>query len=206
MGAYKLITPPEQYPVVLSDLVQVHIKVDDTDEEAGLLDEYIKAATERTEDITQRNYMQRVWEYHMPDFSEMDCQGYVTLDKAPLVSIVSVKYYDSDNVEQTMNASDYQVDNSDLNKLGRIRFVGNTPAVYDRHDAIKIQFRAGYGAADATPSEQRTAISTHGASRAKVGILRAVADFYEHRQDESPTQSYQLNERIIHWLNPLRLY
>ena len=204
MGAHKLIVPPEEYPVALSDLVSVHIKVDDTDEEAGLITEYIIAATERVQDLLQRQLMQVTWEYHMKDFSEMDCNGYVRLLKAPLVQVVSVKYYDADNNEQTMDPADYQVDITSC--PGRIRFIGSLPSVYDRHDAIKIQYKAGYGAVDATIDQQRTAISTHGASRAKVGILRAVADFYEHRQDESPTQSYQLNEGIIAWLNPLRLY
>lgn len=204
MGAYKLITPPTEYPVVLQDLVAVHLKVDDTDEEAGLLEEYIKAATERVQDLIQRQLMQAVWEYHMDDFSEMDCDGYVKLLKAPLVSVVSVKYYDANNDLQTMSANDYQVDTT--NVPGRLRFIGDIPSVYDRPNAIQIQFRAGYGAADATADQQRAAITNYGASRAKVGILRAVADFYEHRQDESPTQSHQLNEGIIHWLNPLRLY
>jgi uncharacterized phiE125 gp8 family phage protein len=204
MGAHKLITPPTEFPVMLSDLVKVHIKVDDTDEEAGLLEEYIRAATERVQDEIQRQLMQATFEYHMDDFSEVDCDGYITLKKAPLVSVESVKYYDENNELQTMSADDYQVDTTRC--PGRIRFIGDIPSVYDIVNAVQIQYVAGYGSADDSPDEQRTAISNYGASRAKVGILRAVADFYEHRQDESPTQMYQLNEGIRAWLHPLKLY
>lgn len=204
MGAHKLITPPEGEPVQLSDLVSVHIKVDDTDPEANLITEYIKAATERVEDCIQRQLMQATWEYQMTDFNEIDCDGYLRLLKAPLVSVTSVKYDDENDDEQTMETTDYQVDST--NVPGRIRFISTLPTVYDKPNAVRIRYVAGYGAAGATVAQQRTAISENRASRAIVGILRAVADFYEHRQDESPTQSYQLNEGIKSWLNPLRLY
>lgn len=210
MGAHKLITPPTEYPVVLDDLVSVHIKVDDTDEEAGLIREFIAASTEKVEDILQRQLMQATWEYHMKDFSdsgahcEMDCEGYIRLLKAPIVTVVSVKYYDVNNAIQTLTASEYEVDTT--SEPGRIRFNGSIPGVYDRNDAVKIQYIAGYGAVDSTKDQQRTAITNYRAGRAKVAILRAVADLYEHRQDESATQSYEINENIRAWLNPLRLY
>ncbi len=205
-GVYQPITMPTEYPVTLSDLVSVHIKVDDTDPEADLINEYIKAATELVEDYTQRTFMQTVWEYQAPDFSEMDCEGYLKLMKAPLVSVESVKYVDSDKVEQTMDTSDYQVQSGLLNAPGRIKFIGSVPSLDDRPDAVKIRFTAGYGAEGATTDQQRTAISEKRASRAKIAILRAVAGFYEHRQDESRTPVYELTENIRAILSPLRLF
>lgn len=204
MGAYKLITPPAEYPVVLGDLVSVHIKVNETDDEANLITEFIKTATELVEDYIQRQLMQATWEYQMADFCKLDAQGYLTLWKAPLVSITSVKYFDSDNEEQTLAPSEYQVDTTSL--PGRIRFNGNIPGVYDRPDAVKIRFVAGYGNDGDDAGEQRTAISDYRASRAITAILRCVADFYEHRQDESRDKAYLLNENIKAWLTPLRLY
>jgi uncharacterized phiE125 gp8 family phage protein len=209
MGSYKLITPPTEYPVTLDELVAVHIKVDDTSDEATLIQEFIAAATERVEDYIQRQLMQAVWEYQMKNWDELAAgmykeNGYLRLDKAPLVAIESVKYYDGDNAEQTMNASDYQVDTTSL--PGFIRFIENLPTVYDRIDAIKIRFKAGYGADGNNATLQRTAITSYRAGRAKIGILRAVADFYVHRQDQSSRPVFTLSSDIKSFLNPLRLY
>jgi uncharacterized phiE125 gp8 family phage protein len=204
MSVHKLITPPSEQPVILADLVSVHIKVDDTSEEASLINEYIKAATELVEDLIQRQLMQATWELQMSDWLELDCDGYLRLLKAPLVSVTSVKYYDAAGTDTTLATSEYQVDTASL--PGRIRFIGEKPETFDRPDAIRILYVAGYGAAGANAAAQRTAISDYRASRAKIGILRAVADFYEHRQDESPSTVYQLSESTKSWLNPLRLY
>jgi uncharacterized phiE125 gp8 family phage protein len=169
----------------------------------------MKSATELVEDCIRRQLMQRTWEYQMDNWNELCAgmykpSGYLILDKAPLVSIESVKYDDENDDEQTMSADDYQVDTT--SQPGRIRFIGSLPTVYDKPNAIRIQFIAGYGEAGDNAAAQREAISDHGASRAKIGILRATADFYEHRQDESSRKTYKLNNSIENLLRPLKLY
>ncbi|HYG02110.1 MAG TPA: hypothetical protein VD927_06660 [Chryseosolibacter sp.] len=209
MGSYVLINPPSELPVTLDDLVAVHLKVDDTDPEAGLITEYMNAATELVQDCIQRQLMQATFEYRMKDWNETAASmykpsGYLKLDKAPLVTVGSVKYDDTDNVEQTLSTSDYQVDTTSV--PGMIRFIGNLPAVYDKPNAIRIRFVAGYGSALDSASAQRTAITSYGASRAKIAILRATADFYEQRTDESNKAKYKLNNSVEKLLIPLKLY
>ena len=64
------------------------------------------------------------------------------LSKKPAQSIVSVKYFDGDNVEQTATLSDFS-----LIKLEDRPYVesDNWPGAYDRADAITVQYVAGYG-------------------------------------------------------------
>lgn len=207
---YKLITPPTEYPVVLADLVSVHIKVDDTSYEASLLAEYIASATELVEDFTQRQFMQATWECQLRDWSEVGNGDYfLKLRKAPLVSVTSVKYDDSNDTEQTLSPSNYVVDTTSV--PGGIFFNGSRPAVYNKPNAIRIRFVAGYGTdADNTAALQRTAITSYRGSRAKTAILKAVADLYEHRQDEvmasGNTKTLKLTNSIERWLYPLKLF
>lgn len=197
---YKLITPPSEYPVLRDELAKVHIKVDGTDEDA-LLDTYIGAAVELVEDCIQRQLMQATWELQLTCW-DVDCNGYIRLNKAPLVSITSVKYDPADGgSEVAINPAEYQVDTTSV--PGRIRFIGNLPSVADKPNAIRIRFKAGYGADAADAAAQRTAVP----SRAKTGILRAVGDFYAFRQDEQSGQyTSKLSNSIENFLNPLRLF
>jgi len=72
----------------------------------------------------------------------------IVLPYAPLSSVVSVKYYDSANNQQTITSTDYNV----LKFINQKRFIEfndgyDLPSVYPRADAIEIQFKAGYGSA-----------------------------------------------------------
>lgn len=206
----KLITTPTQYPVTRDELVKVHIKVDGTLEDS-LLDIYLAAATEQVEDYIQRQLMQATWEWQMANWycdpqsilrHYSNASGvYLKLTKAPLISVASVKYDDASNVEQTLDTTEYQVDTT--SEPGRIRFIGSLPEVFDKPNAIRIRYVAGYGASGADVTAQRLLIP----SRAKIGILRGVADLYENRQDETAGTTFgKLSVDTLAWLSPLRLF
>ncbi len=196
----KLKTAPSAYPVTRDELVKVHIKVDGATEDS-LLDIYIAAATEQVEDYIQRQLMRATYELHMDNWSCDVVCGYLKLKKAPLISVVSIKYDDIDNVEQTLDASLYQVDI--ISEPGRVRFIGALPSTYDKPNAIRIEYLAGYGDASSDLVAQRALIP----GRAKIGILRGVADLYENRQDETAGTTFgKLSVDTLTWLSPLRLF
>ncbi len=196
---YKLITPASEFPVLRDELAKVQIKVSGTSED-GLIDLQIASATELVEDYTSRSLMQTAWELQLDDWL-VDCHGVIQLLKNPVVSVVSIKYDDVDDVEQTLDTDEYQVDIVSL--PAKIRFIGTLPSVYDKPNAIRIRFVSGYGAAADNATAQRAAIP----ARAKMGILRAVGDFYENRQDEITGSSIsKLSNSIESFLNPLRLF
>ncbi len=93
--------------------------------------------------------------YHV---GSVDCsyrtsgRGELKLPWPPLISITSITYYDSSNVQQTLSSSNYIVELS-TEGFGRITWASTAtiPAVYDRPDAIAITFTTGYANADAVP-------------------------------------------------------
>jgi len=193
----KLITAPSTTPVDLAT-AKLQAKVDGSVEDT-LLTAMLQAATDLVQDYIQRQLMQATWELQLTHWCT-DADGYIKLPNAPLVKVESVKYDNSANQEQTLSASEYQVDTTA--EPGRIRFTGTLPSVYDKPNAIRIRYVAGYGPDGASEAAQQAAIP----ARAKIGILRAFTDFYEHRQDQTSATVYKLPMSIEYFLNPLRLF
>lgn len=78
----------------------------------------------------------------------------VQLPMGSLQSVESVKYYDSDDVLQTVSTSDYYVDTL----KARVRFT-TLPDLQDRPNALEINYTAGYGdAATDVPEPIITAV------------------------------------------------
>lgn len=208
----KLITQPTYYPVTLNDLVKVQIKVDGTDEDT-LLEAYIAAATQFVENFTGLQLMQAVWEWHqnswyseykkLPDtryYCRDDYSTTVKLPYEPLVKVNSIKYDDVNNVEQTLDTSVYQVNT--LTTPGYVNFIGTLPSTYDKPNAIRINYTAGYGIDGDDIPEQQLAVP----SLAKFGILRTVADMDANRQDETQgIQMVGLKKDVEYFLSTIRV-
>lgn len=90
------------------------------------------------------------------------------LPVVPFASLASIKYYDTDNTQQTASLSDFVVFGNE--DWAYVEPVSSWPAMYDRPDAIEVIWTAGYGVLSDVPSN----------------ILHAakllVAHWYEHRE------------------------
>ena len=52
-------------------------------------------------------YLPQTWDLWLDDWP---CRDYISIPRPPMQSVASVKYYDTENVEHTMPATDYFVD------------------------------------------------------------------------------------------------
>lgn len=86
----------------------------------------------------------------------------------PFRDVVSLKYYDSDNTQQTADLADFVVFGNE--DFGYIEPLTAWPAMHDRPDAIELVFNAGYG----TPAEAPQTI-IHAAKL-------MIAHWYENRE------------------------
>lgn len=95
-----------------------------------------------------------------PIASASHCSPILSVPRAPLVSVQSVKYYDDAGVLQTISSGNYQVDIR--SKPGRIApvYTYTWPTPGRRLDPVEIAFTAGYGASsDDVPADLKGAIS-----------------------------------------------
>lgn len=165
---YKLKTAPSIEPLSFATLPTDQLRLNGTDEQS-LVESYIKAARQIAEDRQNRVLISQTWELYMDSFKKTE----ILLDKTPVQSITSVKYYDDENALQTLDSSLYELDN--VSEPARLRPVSGEswPSTYDKYNAVLIEFVAGYGdAADDVPESTRDA------------MLMIVANFYENRGDE----------------------
>lgn len=116
-----------------------------------------------------RSILTQQWVYRLCSFSDE-----IEIPIPPLISIAEVKYYDSDNAEQTLAATVFNVQKS--SSYGKIvRAKGEAwPSVYDREDAVSITFNSGYG--DAASVQQK-------AGGIRRGMILLAGHFYRNREE-----------------------
>lgn len=141
-----LVTPPATKPVSLEEAKrQVGIHESDTRYD-DQLDGYIAAATDDLDGYDGKlgyALMPQTWDYTLDAFSDA-----IEIPFGPVVSVSSVKYFDGEGVQQTVDADTYTVDLS-----ARPWVVLNSglswPTTLDAINAVTIRFVAGKGASDA---------------------------------------------------------
>jgi uncharacterized phiE125 gp8 family phage protein len=137
LNPVKQITPSTLEIVTLTE-AKAHLKVTGSDEDT-LIRSYLNAAVQRCENYRQSVIMSSEWEVYLRSWS-----ANVNLQKYPVTAINSVKYFDTDNTEQTVTASNYRL--LDFKVPARLEF-DNTysfPDTYDREYPIVINYQAGF--------------------------------------------------------------
>lgn len=181
MSSYlTLVTAPSVKPVAQAT-VKAHLRVDASDEDT-LIDIYTDVATDVAEKRTGRTLITQTWGESFQRPSKK-----MPLSKGPAQSIVSVKFFDIDNVEQTATLSDFM-----LIKGNDCQWVesSNWPATYDREDAITVQYITGYGDGPADIPPSYTAI-----------ILLLVGLYHEMRMDASDIKANPIPHGVDSLIN-----
>jgi uncharacterized phiE125 gp8 family phage protein len=148
----QLDTAPAVFPVTVADLKD-HLRVSNTASDTYLA-AILAAAADELDGPTgklRRALISQTWRAYERDWPIYDRFGVdrINLPLPPLQSVTSVKYYDADNALQTLPTSAYHVVISTDGEGCIERVEGQTwPTVYERPDAIEIEFIAGYGDAE----------------------------------------------------------
>lgn len=139
--ALHIKTAPTDEPVSLAD-ANLQMRIDGSDENT-LVEAYITAAREYCEGFQNLAYITQTWQLWLDAFPAED---FVNIPLPPLQSIVSIKYYDINDVEYTMSSSLYIVD--DKSEPGRVNLAygQSWPSTTLRPiNGVCIEFNAGFG-------------------------------------------------------------
>mgnify|MGYP003665746907 CR=1 FL=1 len=126
------------------------LKVDTTADD-DLIDNLVFAATESCQIYTNQYFLKVTVEQYSDTWESM-----FTLYKSPVTGITHIKYYDTADTEQTLDPSNYILD--DVSKPDRI-------------NAVHVNYTVGYGTA-----------STDVPDGIKSAVLITLANLYENRQ------------------------
>ena len=162
MKTYQVTTAASTYPVSLTE-AKSHLKVDTTADDTYITS-IIKAATQLSEEYTNRFFIDTVIEQTCSSFADLQ-----TLFKSKVSAVAHVKFYDSDNSLQTLSATVYD---TQLNyEPSQIQLADNQsfPSITTRNDAVVARYTVGYGAASDVPEIIKQA------------ILLTIGNFYQNR-------------------------
>lgn len=128
----------------------------------------LNAAVEQAEAILGRRLTTTTLELKLQRFP---VRSIIDLPETPVQSVTSVKYYDTDNAEQTLTVTtEYLVLSETREGAVYLPDGGAWPSTYDRPDAVTIQYVAGWTSAALVPALIRQ------------WILQATVTMYEHRE------------------------
>lgn len=169
-----LLTPAPFAPVSVAEL-QSHTVVEHNDDD-DLLAIYIDAATAQVQADTGRAIVKQQWQ------ADLECfPAVIYLPKPPLLAVESVKYYDTDGTQQTLDPAAYQV--SAVGIVGRLAPAPGLswPSVQaGRFNGVVVVYQAGHV----------DVVAGVGQSDAPAQLCQAIyllaAHFYENREATTP--------------------
>lgn len=146
----RIITEPTIEPVSLSEVkLQIGIQTTDTLSDA-LINLRIREARSYAENYMQRAINTQTQEIRLDAFPLAESGNYFMRIKLPfpnLLTIVSVKYIDTDGTLITMGAPDFALDSH--SKIGAVMPIFGTvwPVAREEVGSVRIQYTCGYGPA-----------------------------------------------------------
>lgn len=152
MKSYSLITPPAIEPVSVQEAAEF-LRAGCAEDELALIAAIIATAREVVENFTGRALATSEWLVAFESWGD----GLIKLERSPLASVQSVKYWPADDGAQvTLSGSDYLVITATT--PGQIKITADLPALADRPDAVQVAFTAGATAAARIPATLRHAV------------------------------------------------
>lgn len=167
-SGYTIVTPSSILPVSLEELkLAMSITSDAKDNDLKLCLEAAITLVEKTAWISLINRtMKVIFDQIFPDEILLPCP--------PVVSVQSVKYYDTEGVLTTLASTEYMVDT--ISAPGRIfpAFNKTFPSTANIQAAVQVEYTAGYGAAASLIPANIKRI-----------IIAIASDMFEHIESQS---------------------
>jgi len=164
----KVITPPSTEPVTITE-AKKQLNIDFSDDDTHITN-LIKSAREYCETLQNRAYITQTLEIALDDFPEKE----IELPRPPLQTVISVKYYDINDVEATFSSDNYFVDTYKQKGTISLRYNKFFPITTLRPtNAVIIRYVAGDTSASNVPM------------RIKQAMLLLIAYWYENREATS---------------------
>ena len=188
---FKLITAPDE--LITVEEAAGFMRAEFSDSEEATISSLITAARLLCEEYLMRRIGVQTVELRDKGFPVNNSP--IVLP-APLISVTSIKYLDSNNVEQTLDDDEYVVSDS---APALITPVNSWPETSNAGDSLRIVFECGYCAVGESPVPSEELPAT-----LRTAMLMQIADMFENReaQVERPLNA---NPTLANLLAPYRL-
>lgn len=181
----KVILAPDEL-ITVADAADF-LRAEFSQSEEALIESLITAARQWCEEYLGRAIGVQTLELRIGSFP-VDA-GPIVL-RSPIIAVNSVKYLDTNGVEQTIDEDDFLVSDAEP---AEIVPVGGWPVDFGSSDSVRVEYEAGYcaGGSPLVSQELPKTIRT--------AILMLVADMYTNReaQVERPLTANSTVERLL---------
>lgn len=189
-GTLTLVTGTTFEPVTRTE-AKVWLRLDESETaEDTLIDSLIVLARSRVESYARVSLLQQTYDYYL---DEEPCDTVIDLPRAPVVSVTSIKAFQSSEQTDTggtaMSSSDYYVDT--VNDRVMPMSGATYPTATREINGFVIRFVAGYSTA-----------STGVPDSAKTAIKQLVAYGYRNRGDVPDTMPAEIVETLSDFALP----
>lgn len=123
------------------------LRITSTDDDIRI-SQLIRAAVTVYEQFVNRVLLSSTWDVYFDEFPD----EYLELPP-PLVSVTTVKYQDSSDVQQTMDAADYVVDTTREPGRVSLAYGESWPTTYGEPNDVVVRCVSGYGNAASIPED-----------------------------------------------------
>lgn len=150
-----LVTAPVALSVVSLAEAKAWCRVDHSDED-GLITSLVNAVESYLDGyagILNRVLAPQTWSQQYDSFEER-----MALPMGYVQSVTDVKYFDTNNAEQTLAGTVYQLLSDEIGSYVSLKSGQSWPSIYSRDDAIKITWLAGYASASDVPAAIKVAM------------------------------------------------
>jgi uncharacterized phiE125 gp8 family phage protein len=152
VSRFSVVTAPSAEPVTLEEAKrQCRLSLGDDNHDQDLLLR-IQAAREQWEHDTDSAVMTQTLSVTIDRFENET----IYLPRRPVRSVSSIVYYTANDTIATVSASDYSLDAP--NRAIRLKANKLWPTTYDRWDAVKITYIAGFASRQLVPAIAKQAI------------------------------------------------
>lgn len=210
-----ITTQPAAEPVTLAEVyAQLRLDTEGSPpehEHDALLQSHIATARQEVEAMSRRSLVVRTLRLSMAGFPAVDASALsdterrsrvtaMRLHRPPIVRVDSVRYYDAENTLQTVDPADYYLTDEQVPAL---RFVTgfSAPAVYDRPDAVRVDYVAGY-LGEGSPPTSQAELAANVPEQLKQAILVGVELLYDAKTPQERQAIERLRESLV---QPLRI-
>lgn len=158
-------TPPAYQPLTLTE-VKLHLRVNHYDEDAliGILQ---GAAVDTCQQLTGRSIMAQGWKLTLNGWADA-----VRLPYPEISAVSSIKYFDEDGAQQTLDPSMYELIGDAVHKTSGATY----PELWDVPGVVEINYTAGYSAGN--EAAQQAAVP-YGI---KAWLLLTIGTLYANRE------------------------
>jgi len=163
------VTPPAGYSITLEE-AKAHLRVTDDSHDDRIM-AYLASATSSIESLREIRLVEQTVRLELDGFPET----FIDIPIAPVISVTSVKYDDSDNVEQTL------VENTDYfvslgGRYPKITAVDEWPTAYvGKPSSVRVVMVVGY-ATDSSPLDYGENVPLD----LKHAIKVKIKEFFDH--------------------------